>query len=42
MAEVAHRRYAEIMKDVEDMLDDHSELANCVQMDILACVHGLV
>jgi len=24
MAEVAHRRYAEIMKDVEDMIDDHS------------------
>jgi IMP and pyridine-specific 5'-nucleotidase len=25
MAEEAHRRYAEIMKDVEDMIDDHSE-----------------
>jgi IMP and pyridine-specific 5'-nucleotidase len=24
MAEVAHRRYAEIMKDIEDMIDDHS------------------
>jgi hypothetical protein len=24
MAELAHRRYAEIMKDVEDMIDDHS------------------
>jgi hypothetical protein len=24
MAEVAHRRYAEIMKDVEEMIDDHS------------------
>ena len=24
MAEEAHRRYAEIMKDVEDMIDDHS------------------
>lgn len=24
MAEVAHRRYAEIMKDVEDMINDHS------------------
>ena len=26
MAEVAHRRYAEIMLDVEHMIDDHSEL----------------
>lgn len=26
MAEQAHRRYAEIMQDVEDMIDDHSEL----------------
>lgn len=25
MAETAHRRYAEIMKDVEVMIDDHSE-----------------
>ena len=25
MAEHAHRRYAEIMQDVEDMIDDHSE-----------------
>ncbi len=25
MAEVAHRRYAEIMLDVEHMIDDHSE-----------------
>lgn len=25
MAEQAHRRYAEIMKDIEDMIDDHSE-----------------
>lgn len=25
MAEEAHRRYAEIMKDVEDMIDDHSK-----------------
>jgi len=25
MAEEAHRRYAEIMKDIEDMIDDHSE-----------------
>ncbi|RKF72755.1 IMP-specific 5'-nucleotidase 1 [Golovinomyces cichoracearum] len=25
MAEEAHRRYVEIMKDVEDMIDDHSE-----------------
>lgn len=25
MAEIAHRRYAEIMQDVEDMIDDHSE-----------------
>lgn len=25
MAEQAHRRYAEIMQDVEDMIDDHSE-----------------
>jgi hypothetical protein len=25
MAEVAHRRYAEIMQDVEDMIDDHSK-----------------
>jgi IMP and pyridine-specific 5'-nucleotidase len=24
MAEEAHRRYAEIMKDIEDMIDDHS------------------
>lgn len=24
MAELAHRRYAEIMQDVEDMIDDHS------------------
>ena len=24
MAEEAHRRYAEIMQDVEDMIDDHS------------------
>lgn len=24
MAEIAHRRYAEIMKDIEDMIDDHS------------------
>lgn len=24
MAELAHRRYAEIMQDVEDMVDDHS------------------
>lgn len=24
MAEDAHRRYAEIMKDVEEMIDDHS------------------
>jgi IMP and pyridine-specific 5'-nucleotidase len=24
MAKEAHRRYAEIMKDVEDMIDDHS------------------
>jgi IMP and pyridine-specific 5'-nucleotidase len=24
MAEEAHRRYAEIMKDVENMIDDHS------------------
>jgi IMP and pyridine-specific 5'-nucleotidase len=24
MAETAHRRYAEIMKDIEDMIDDHS------------------
>lgn len=23
-AELAHRRYAEIMQDVEDMIDDHS------------------
>ncbi len=26
MAEEAHRRYAEIMKDVEDMIDDHSKV----------------
>lgn len=26
MAEQAHRRYAEIMQDVEDMIDDHSKL----------------
>lgn len=26
MAEEAHRRYAEIMQDVEDMIDDHSKL----------------
>ena len=26
MAEMAHRRYAEIMLDVEHMIDDHSEL----------------
>jgi len=25
MAEQAHRRYAEIMQDVEDMIDDHSK-----------------
>jgi len=25
MAEEAHRRYAEIMQDVEDMVDDHSQ-----------------
>jgi hypothetical protein len=25
MAEEAHRRYAEIMQDVEGMIDDHSE-----------------
>ncbi len=25
MAELAHRRYAEIMLDVEHMIDDHSE-----------------
>lgn len=25
MAEIAHRRYAEIMQDIEDMIDDHSE-----------------
>ena len=25
MAEEAHRRYAEIMKDIEDMIDDHSK-----------------
>lgn len=25
MAEEAHRRYAEIMKDVEVMIDDHSK-----------------
>lgn len=24
MAEEAHRRYAEIMRDVENMIDDHS------------------
>lgn len=28
MAEEAHRRYAEIMQDVEDMIDDHSKEAN--------------
>ena len=27
MAEVAHRRYAEILQDVEGMLDDHSMCA---------------
>lgn len=26
MAEESHRRYAEIMRDVELMIDDHSEL----------------
>jgi hypothetical protein len=26
MAEEAHRRYAEIMQDVEGMIDDHSKL----------------
>lgn len=26
MAERTHNRYAEIMKDVEDMIDDHSKL----------------
>lgn len=25
MAKEAHRRYAEVMQDVEDMIDDHSE-----------------
>lgn len=25
MAAESHRRYAEIMKDVEEMIDDHSE-----------------
>lgn len=25
MAEEAHRRYAEIMRDIEHMIDDHSE-----------------
>lgn len=25
MAEVAHQRYAEIMQDVENIVDDHSE-----------------
>jgi hypothetical protein len=25
MAEIAHRRYVEIMQDVEDMIDDHSK-----------------
>lgn len=28
MAEIAHRRYAEIMQDVEDMIDDHSEFSS--------------
>lgn len=27
MAERTHNRYAEIMKDVEDMIDDHSKLS---------------
>ena len=25
MASTAHRRYAEIMRDVEDLINDHSE-----------------
>lgn len=30
MAEEAHRRYAEIMRDVENMIDDHStSLPSC-------------
>lgn len=29
MAEEAHRRYAEIMRDVEMMIDDHSKFAFC-------------
>jgi hypothetical protein len=29
MAAEAHRRYKEIMRDVEGMIDDHSELPVC-------------
>jgi hypothetical protein len=31
MAEEAHRRYAEIMRDVELMIDDHSEMLYSLQ-----------
>lgn len=49
MAEEAHRRYAEIMKDVEDMIDDHSKclsicfiaLSNLLQSSIKESIYTI-
>jgi hypothetical protein len=34
MAETAHKRYAEIMRDVETMINDHSELQFAISFEI--------
>jgi hypothetical protein len=36
MAEEAHRKYVEIMRDIEHMIDDHSELKHQVYSKYLA------
>lgn len=40
MAEEAARRYAEIMRDVEGMIDDHIALQNSLSVDAPAHQHG--